>query len=133
MAEVDQDFRFSLIRRALKHVSWCGSRWQSTRGSSAGNSRLYLFDREGELRILTDTTKRLGSGHAEAFVIRHSFRSGEILLLMSDGVYGPLSLYALKKALAAAASRHFSELPESIVNAAKSREDDATVVALRLR
>jgi hypothetical protein len=64
-------------------------------GASAGNSRLYLFDREGELRILTDTTKRLGSGHATASIIKHSLRYGEILALMSDGGYGPLSTYAL--------------------------------------
>lgn len=102
-------------------------------GASAGDSRLYLFDREGELRILTDTAKRLGSSHAEAFMIRHSPTSGETILLMSDGAYGPLSPYALKKAIVSAANRHFSELPESILNAAKSREDDATVVALRLR
>lgn len=101
-------------------------------GASAGDSRLYLFDREGELRILTENRKRLGSGHAEAFMIRHSFRSGEILLMMSDGAYGPLSLYALKKAIVRTASRHFSEMPEAILEAAKTREDDATIVALRL-
>jgi hypothetical protein len=94
---------------------------------------LYLFDREGELRILTETTKRLGSGHAEALMIRHLLRSGEILLMMSDGAYGPLNMYALKKAIVSAARCHFSEMPEAILNAAKSREDDATVVALRLR
>jgi serine/threonine protein phosphatase PrpC len=101
-------------------------------GANVGDSRLYLFDREGETRILTENTKRLGSGHAQAFMIRHSFKSGEILLLMSDGAYGPLSMYALKKAIVTAASRHFSEMPEAILNAGKSREDDATVVALRL-
>ena len=50
-------------------------------GASVGDSRLYLFDREGELRILTENTKRLGCGHAEASMIRYSFRSGEIILL----------------------------------------------------
>lgn len=102
-------------------------------GASVGDSRVYLFDREGALRILTENTKRLGSGHAEAFMIHHSFRSGEILLMMSDGAYGPLSLYALKKAILIAANRHFSEMPEIILSSAKSREDDATVVSLRLR
>lgn len=68
---------------------------------------------EGELRILTENTKRLGSGHAEAFMIRHSFRSGEIILLMSDGAYGPPSLYAMKKAVSSMC-RHFSEMPEAI-------------------
>ena len=102
-------------------------------GASVGDSRLYLFDRDGELRILTESTKRLGSGHAEAFMIRYLLRSREILLLMSDGAYGPLSPYALKKVIVSSASRHLSEVPEAILNAAKSREDDATVVALRLR
>jgi hypothetical protein len=31
-------------------------------GASAGDSRLCLFDREGELHILTENTQRLGSG-----------------------------------------------------------------------
>jgi hypothetical protein len=53
--------------------------------------------------------------------------------MMSDGAYGPLTMYTLKKAIVSGASRHFSEMPEVILNAAKSREDDATVVALRLR
>ena len=64
---------------------------------------------------------------------RNKLKSGEILLLMSDGAYGPLSMYALKKAIVSTASRHFSEMPEAILNAGKSREDDATVIALRLR
>jgi serine/threonine protein phosphatase PrpC len=102
-------------------------------GAGVGDSRLYLFDREGELRILTENTKRLGSGRAEAFMIRHSFRSGEIVLLMSDGAYGPLNLYALKKAIVSTASRHFSEMPEAILNAGKRGEDDATVIGLRFR
>lgn len=102
-------------------------------GASVGDSRLYLFDREGELQILTDTTKRLGSGNAEAFMIHRPLRVGESLFLMSDGAYGPLSRYALKKAIVSATSRLFSEIPEAILNAGKSREDDATVVALRLR
>lgn len=100
-------------------------------GASVGDSRLYVFDREGELRILTDTTKRLGSGHAAAYVIRHSLKSGEIFLLMSDGAYSPLNPCSLKKAIVGVTSRHFSEMPEAILNAGKSREDDATVVALR--
>jgi serine/threonine protein phosphatase PrpC len=101
-------------------------------GASAGDSRLYLFDREGELRILTDTTKRLGSGHAQASMFQHSLGPGEILLLMSDGAYGPLSTYALKRTIGSVMSRHLSELPESILNAVKDRQDDRTIVALRL-
>jgi hypothetical protein len=71
------------------------------------------------------------SSLAPTFVERGG--TGEILLLMSDGAYGPFSMYALKNAIVGAASRHFSEMPEAILNAAKNREDDATVVALRLR
>jgi hypothetical protein len=69
---------------------------------------------------------------ANAFVIVERGGTGEILLLMSDA-YGSISLYALPKAIDGAASRHFSKMPEAILKAAKSREDDATVVALRLR
>jgi len=52
---------------------------------------------------------------------------------MSDGAYSSLSAYLMKKAIVSTASHHFCEMPQAILSAAKSREDDATVVALRVR
>jgi hypothetical protein len=58
----------------------------------------------------------------------------DTLLLLSDGAWTPLTLYLLQKAVMAAALRHFSEVPQSILDAAgrTGRADDMTAVALRL-
>lgn len=105
-------------------------------GACAGDSRAYLLNRDGDLRILTDGASkfRLGSGKAEAFPIRHALSSGEILLLLSDGAWTPLGVYPLKKAVQSALARHFSEIPAAILEAAgkTGRADDMTAVALRL-
>ena len=77
---------------------------------------------------------RLGSGRAEAFPIRQTMTSGEILLLLSDGAWTPLGPYLLKKAVITAVARHFSDIPEAILEAAgrAGRVDDMTAIALRL-
>jgi len=106
-------------------------------GACTGDSRAYLINREGQCRILTDGAlkHRLGSGHAEAFPIRSALSPRDILLLLSDGAWTPLSPYLLQKAVASAATRHFSELPGAILDAASraGRADDMTAVTLRLR
>ena len=105
-------------------------------GACTGDSRAYLLNRDGELRILTDgaTKFRLGSGHAEAFPIRETANAGDILLLLSDGAWTPLGPYLLKKAVVGVLARHFSEAPEAILDAASrtGRADDMTAIAFRI-
>jgi serine/threonine protein phosphatase PrpC len=105
-------------------------------GACAGDSKAYLLTRDGELRILTDgaSKSRLGSGKAEAFPIRHALSPGEIFLLLSDGAWTPLSLYALKTVVQGTMARHFSEVSTAIIEAAgrTGRADDMTAVTLRL-
>jgi serine/threonine protein phosphatase PrpC len=105
-------------------------------GACAGDSRAYLFTRDGDLRILTDSAskQRLGSGSAQAFPIQGSLASGDILLLLSDGAWTPLGLFPLKKAIVSAAGKHFSEVPQAILDAAGrgGRADDMTAVAARV-
>jgi serine/threonine protein phosphatase PrpC len=105
-------------------------------GSCSGDSRAYLLNRDGDLRILSDGASkfRLGSGRAEALPIRHPLGSGETLLLLSDGAWTPLGLYPLKKAVQGVVGRHFSEVPQAILEAAgkTGRADDMTAIALRL-
>ena len=105
-------------------------------GTCIGDSRAYLLTRDGDLRVLTDraTKFRLGTGKAEAFPIRLDLIVGEILLLLSDGAWMPLGLYPLKKAVEGAIGRHFSKVPQAILDAAgkTGRADDMTAVALRL-
>ena len=105
-------------------------------GTCAGDSRAYLFSRDGNLKILTETASkhRLGSGKARAFPLRARLRSGDILLLLSDGAWTPLGPYRLKKVLPCMLGRHFSEVPQAILEAASrtGRADDMAAVAVRL-
>ena len=110
-------------------------------GALAGDSRAYLVDRAGNCRILTDNgsgaTKklRLGSGRAEASPLHLQLQPREVVLLLSDGAWTPLSLELLRRAVVGAALKHFSEVPEAVLDAASrtGRTDDMTAVALRLR
>jgi serine/threonine protein phosphatase PrpC len=105
-------------------------------GTCVGDSRAYLINREGQCRIVTDgaAKHRLGSGQAQPFPFRLTLGPGEILLLLSDGAWTPLSLYALQKTVMSAAMKHFSEMPATILDAAgrTGRADDQTCIALRL-
>lgn len=105
-------------------------------GACAGDSRAYRFSRDGACSILTEAAPkhRLGSGHAQAFTFAEPVRRGDLYLLLSDGAWTPLGLYGLRKAVAAAASRHPSELPGAILDAAgkAGRADDMTAVVIRV-
>lgn len=105
-------------------------------GACVGDSRAYLVDRDTQCRILTDgaAKHRLGSGKAQPFLIRLTLAAGDILLLLSDGAWTPLNLYALQKTVVGAAVKHFSEVPQAILDAAgrTGRADDMTALAARL-
>lgn len=105
-------------------------------GVCVGDSRAYLIDREGRCRILTEEAKkyRLGSGAVVPFPLQLSLNAKDVLLLMSDGAWTPLSLTVLQRTVMAAAMRHFTEIPGAILDAAgrTGRADDMTVVALRI-
>jgi serine/threonine protein phosphatase PrpC len=105
-------------------------------GACAGDSRAYFINREGQAKILTDTAAkhRLGSGQAQAFPLRLTLNSGEVLLLLSDGAWTPLSLYAIQKTVMAATTKHFSEVPGAILSVAgrTGRTDDMSAIALRV-
>jgi serine/threonine protein phosphatase PrpC len=105
-------------------------------GAAAGDSRAYLIDREGECRNLTEGARkyRLGSGDATAFAIRQPLGHGDILLLLSDGAWTPLGPYLLKKTVMGTRARHFSEVPQAVLDAAgrTGRMDDMTAIAVRV-
>lgn len=105
-------------------------------GAYAGNSRAYLVGEDGVKLITAESSLgRLGSGHAQAKSFSLQLRPYDILLLMSDGAWVPFgSAYLLRKAVASASSRHFSEMPQAILDTAAPRDgpqDDMTVIALR--
>lgn len=56
------------------------------------------------------------------------------MVLLTDGVWGPLGPAGIDRAARSAFSKHFSETPSAILDAAsrRGRGDDMTAVALRL-
>jgi hypothetical protein len=107
-------------------------------GAYAGNSRVYIVGEDGVRLVTTESSLgRLGSGHAQGRTFSVQLRPYDILLLMSDGAWVPFgSTYLLRKAVTLALARHFSEVPQAILDTATPADgpaDDMTVVALRLR
>lgn len=106
-------------------------------GTCVGDSRAYLWSRDGALRILSDgaAKHRLGSGRVEPFPIHAPFGRGDVVLLLSDGAWTPLSLHGLQRLVAGAALGGFADLPGRILDAAgrTGRADDMTVVVGRQR
>lgn len=106
-------------------------------GAAVGDSRAYIWTRDGELRLLTEgaTKFRLGSGRVEPFPIHTTWTRGDIVLLLSDGAWTPLSFSGLRDTIAKAALRPFAELPDAILREAgrTGAADDMTVVVARLR
>ena len=105
-------------------------------GASAGDSQAYLLGAEGGLQFLTASADkaRLGSGTVKPFPIHATLQPRDILLLMTDGAWTPLSSpYLLEKAVRGAALQHFSDVPGAVLDAASrtGRWDDMTVVAVR--
>ena len=106
-------------------------------GAYAGNSRVYVVGENGVRLVTTESSPaRLGSGKVKPCPIMLALDPYDILLLMSDGAWNPLGrMYKLQKTAARAAMRHFSEVPQAILDAAAriGRYDDMTAVALRIR
>lgn len=105
-------------------------------GASAGDSRAYLVSSEGGCRFLTASSNkaRLGSGEVIPFIFNFTPKHKDIVLLMTDGAWTPLSPYLIEKTTRKAALEHFSEVPAALLNIASKtgRWDDMTVMALRV-
>jgi serine/threonine protein phosphatase PrpC len=107
-------------------------------GAHAGNSRAYCIGADG-VKIVSHepSPRRLGSGQATAKTWTLELGPYDILLLMSDGAWAPFgSTYLLRKAAWSALAKHFSEVPQAVLDAATSPDgpaDDMTVIALRIR
>ena len=107
-------------------------------GAYAGNSRAYIVGEDGVRLVTTESSPgRLGTGRALGKTFSLKLRTYDILLLMSDGAWVPFgNAYLLRKAITPAMARHFSEVPQEILEAVTPIDgppDDMTVVAMRLR
>ena len=104
-------------------------------GCCVGDSRLYRIGLDGTILIISEAASkaRLGSGKTDPFPIHLPFNRGEILLLMTDGAWTPLSLSTLGRIWVSSSSRHFSEFPTALLEEAGKHglADDMTSVALR--
>jgi len=104
-------------------------------GTCVGDSRAYLRDRNGQIRIITERASkhRLGSGKVTPFPIDIPSNRGDLLLLMSDGAWTPINIYKLKKLLTKLVFCHPSDIPSTILDEAgkAGRADDMTVVVMK--
>jgi serine/threonine protein phosphatase PrpC len=126
-----------LAQSAFVGVAVTNEATSSVVGAWAGDSRAYVFGEKGT-NLLTPSTspRRLGSGLCKPGTFALKLDNYDILLLMSDGAWTPLgSPYLMRKTVMGAVGKHFSDLPQAILDAAQrtGRWDDMTVVALRCR
>jgi len=104
-------------------------------------------DHRHSIQSLSQRAKLLGAPQAalplgllgslrKTFEHRHEpLARGDIVLLLTDGAWTPLTLDGLRASVASVALRSLAELPEAILRAASRRgvADDMTVVAARRR
>jgi serine/threonine protein phosphatase PrpC len=105
-------------------------------GAAVGDSRAYLVPFEGATRLLAEQAAktRLGSGAVDPAMFRTRLQPRDVLALLSDGAWGPLGLQGLESAVRSAATKHFSDVPQALLDAAskRGRADDMTAVVIRV-
>jgi serine/threonine protein phosphatase PrpC len=104
-------------------------------GAYAGDSRAYLVNEHG-CRLVTDQrTPRLGSDQARPLPIHEPLAHRDVVLLMSDGAWGPLTTGVIHATVMARTLSDLADLPSTLLDLAEARgrADDMTVVALRAR
>jgi serine/threonine protein phosphatase PrpC len=104
-------------------------------GACAGDSRVYLVNESG-VHILNETSSpRLGSGQAEPSPIHVRLAPRDVVLLMSDGAWTPLSFPVIHRTVVAHTMKHASEMPSALLDlaGARGRADDMTVVSMHRR
>ncbi len=105
-------------------------------GVAVGDSRAYVVPIEEATRLVTDdgSKQRLGSGEVEPFFFRLHLEPRDVVVLLSDGAWGPLGLNGVDRAVRAAFAKHFSETSSTLLEAASRRGcgDDMTAVTVRL-
>lgn len=102
---------------------------------TAGDSRAYLVPFDGPTRMVTeDASKaRLGSGEARPVVHRVKLAHRDTLALLSDGVWAPLGIPGIERAVRSVVLKDVTDVCEAILDAAgrRGRMDDQTCVVIR--
>jgi len=123
---IDREGRASIVAGAGGQVkAGSGREWAQLGAGAVGRA----------LGFANAATKyRLGSGRAQPVPIHLRLQPRDVLLLLSDGAWSPLSLERLHRAVVGAALKHFSEVPQAVLDAAcrTGRADDMTAVAVRV-
>jgi serine/threonine protein phosphatase PrpC len=100
-----------------------------------GDSRAYLV-RNGQVTILTEKAnkQKLGSGSVQPLVKQITVKDRDLVLLMTDGAFTPLSLYLLSK-ITVKNLLNLPELPHELLKQSTKAGiwDDATVVCMCIR
>lgn len=104
-------------------------------GAYAGDSRVYLVNEHGCRLVTHQRTPRLGSEQAQPLPIHEPLAHRDVVLLMSDGAWGPLATGAIHAAVMARTLSDLADLPSTLLDlaGARGRADDMTVIALRAR
>ncbi|HEY8549639.1 MAG TPA: SpoIIE family protein phosphatase [Vicinamibacterales bacterium] len=104
-------------------------------GACVGDSRACLVNEDGCRPLTDERSPRLGSGEAEPTPIHERLRAHDVVLLMSDGAWKPLSITEIHRLVMTWTLQHLADLPAALLDLASrhGRADDMTVVALRGR
>jgi serine/threonine protein phosphatase PrpC len=106
-------------------------------GAAVGDSRVYVWRRDGDLQLLTEGVPkhRIGSGCVQPHPLHVPFERGDLLLLLTDGAWAPLSISRLRSIVARSILKPLADLPETILTESSrgGRGDDMTVVVARRR
>jgi serine/threonine protein phosphatase PrpC len=106
-------------------------------GAVVGDSRVYVWRRDGALEWVSAGAgkHRLGSGGAQPFPLHLGFERGDLVLLLTDGAWSPMSTSHLQVTIARSALSPLAEVADRILALASrgGRGDDMTVVVGRRR
>jgi serine/threonine protein phosphatase PrpC len=101
-------------------------------GVNVGDGKVFKFCSDGSLTTLShgSSKKRLGSNEIEPFPIHVSMQNREIVAVLSDGAWTPLSQHKISTLFRQRLSIHPADLPEKFLQEAgrHGRSDDMTAV-----
>ncbi len=100
-------------------------------GVNVGDNRVYRIDLNGNVSILSQGSKeRLGSGNVLPSPLFCQVQHGEVIVLMTDGAWSPLSLYKIARVYQRRLLFPREQLAGLFIDAVGKLHDDATVICV---